>query len=58
MQKLYWLLALIPLSIFKATPKSFAQTIFNDSELINHQLDIKELNSTTDGLIQRLKQSK
>ncbi|WP_414623112.1 carboxypeptidase-like regulatory domain-containing protein [Calothrix sp. CCY 0018] len=58
MQKLYWLLALVSIAVFKHTPKAIAQTTVNLSELSDIKLDDYEADETADDLIKRLKQSK
>ena len=58
MKKLYWLLTLVPISIFKTTPKAIAQTTVNLSEISGIKLDDSERYETTEDLIKRLKQSK
>lgn len=57
MKKLYWLLTLIPITIFKTTPKAFAQTTANLSLLKDIKGDF-ERDETPEDLIKRLKQSK
>ncbi|MGB6301386.1 MAG: hypothetical protein WBF90_35115, partial [Rivularia sp. (in: cyanobacteria)] len=57
MKKLYWLLTLIPITIFKNTPKAIAQTTVNLSELKNIKGDF-ERDETPEDLIKRLKQTK
>ena len=58
MKKLYWLLTLISIYIFQATPKAIAQTTVNLSEISGIKLDASERYETTEDLIKRLKQSK
>ncbi|MEO0841424.1 MAG: carboxypeptidase regulatory-like domain-containing protein [Cyanobacteria bacterium J06643_5] len=59
MQKLYWLLTFIPISICQTSLTAFAQTNLNnsdlkDSKIINSQLIIEELHLSTEKLIQKL----